>query len=31
MSLCVYEHDALSTPMQPLLSIMKLVRDAIDF
>ena len=31
MSLCVYEHDALSTPMQPLLSTMKLVRDTIDF
>ncbi len=31
MSLCVYEHDALSTPMQPLLSTMKLVRDSIDF
>ena len=31
MSLCVYEHDALSTPMQPLLSTMKLVRDSIDY
>ena len=31
MSLCVYEHDALSTPAQPLLSTMKLVRDSIDF
>ena len=31
MSLCVYEHDALSTPMQPLLSTMKLVRDTIAF
>lgn len=31
MSLCVYEHDALSTPMQPLLSTMKTVRDIIDF
>lgn len=31
MSLCVYEHDALSTPAQPLLSTMKLVRDKIDF
>lgn len=31
MSLCVYEHDALSTPSQPLLSIMKTVRDNIDF
>lgn len=31
MSLCVYEHDALSTPMQPLLSTMKTIRDGIDF
>lgn len=31
MALCVYEHDALSTPIQPLLSTMKLVRDNIDF
>ena len=31
MALCVYEHDALSTPAQPLLSIMKKVRDDIDF
>ena len=31
MALCVYEHDALSTPVQPLLSSMKLVRDKIDF
>lgn len=31
MSLCVYEHDALSTPSQPLLSTMKIVRDTIDF
>ena len=31
MSLCVYEHDENSTPAQPLLSAMKLVRDAIDF
>lgn len=31
MSLCVYEHDALSTPMQPLLSTMKKIRDQIDF
>lgn len=31
MSLCVYEHDALSTHTQPLLSIMKTVRDTIDF
>lgn len=31
MSLCVYEHDALSTSTQPLLSTMKTVRDMIDF
>ena len=31
MALCVYEHDALSTASQPLLSIMKFVRDSIDF
>ena len=31
MALCVYEHDALSTPAQPLLHTMKLVRDGIDF
>ena len=31
MCLCVYEHDALSTPAQPLLSTMKTVRDFIDF
>ncbi len=31
MSLCVYEHDALSTSSQPLLSTMKTVRDNIDF
>ncbi len=31
MSLCVYEHDALSTPAQPLLTTMKTVRDTIDF
>lgn len=31
MALCVYEHDELSTPAQPLLSIMKKVRDEIDF
>ena len=31
MALCVYEHDALSTSAQPLLSTMKLVRDNIDF
>ena len=31
MALCVYEHDALSTATQPLLSTMKTVRDTIDF
>ena len=31
MSLCVYEHDALSTPAQPLLHVMKNIRDNIDF
>ena len=31
MALCVYEHDALSTPPQPLLSTMKTIRDQIDF
>ena len=31
MALCVYEHDALSTPSQPLLSTMKTVRDTCDF
>ena len=31
MALCVYEHDALSTPAQPLLSTMKTIRDIIDF
>ena len=31
MALCVYEHDACSTPMQPLLSTMKTIRDTIDF
>lgn len=31
MALCVYEHDALSTAAQPLLSTMKIVRDSIDF
>lgn len=31
MSLCVYEHDAMSTRAQPLLSTMKTVRDMIDF
>ena len=31
MGLCVYEHDVLSTPTQPLLSVLKAVRDTIDF
>lgn len=31
MALCVYEHDHLSTPNQPLLSTMKNIRDNIDF
>lgn len=31
MSLCVYEHDILSTATQPLLTTMKTVRDIIDF
>ena len=31
MALCVYEHDALSTPAQPLLSTMKTIRDSINF
>jgi 3-dehydroquinate dehydratase len=31
MALCVYEHDILSTPTQPLLQTMKKVRDEIDF
>lgn len=31
MTLCVYEHDAFTTPAQPLLSVMKQVRDQIDF
>ena len=31
MSLCVYEHDSLSTASQPLLSTMKTIRDFIDF
>lgn len=30
MSLCVYEHDALSTSTQPLLTTMKKIRDSID-
>lgn len=31
MALCVYEHDALSTASQPLLSTLKTIRDTIDF
>lgn len=31
MTLCVYEHDTISTVTQPLLSTMKKVRDEIDF
>ena len=31
MSLCVYEHDSLSTASQPLLSTMKTIMDFIDF
>ena len=31
MALCVYEHDIRSTPSQPLLSIIKKIRDDIDF
>ncbi len=31
MALCVYEHDERSTPAQPLLSVIKKVRDEIDF
>lgn len=31
MCLCVYEHDTLSTPSQPLLSNMKIIRDMLDF
>jgi len=31
MTLCVYEHDALSTAAQPLLSTMKIIRDNLDF
>lgn len=31
MTLCVYEHDTISTATQPLLSTMKKVRDEIDF
>lgn len=31
MCLCVYEHDASSTATQPLLSVMKTIRDNLDF
>ena len=31
MGLCVYEHDILSTAAQPLLRILKTIRDDIDF
>lgn len=31
MCLCVYEHDHLSTPNQPLLTTMKTIRDSFDF
>ena len=31
MCLCVVEHDALSTPAQPLLQTMKPIRDGLDF
>lgn len=31
MTLCVYEHDVNSTRSQPLLSVMKTLRDKIDF
>ena len=31
MCLCVYEHDANSTPSQPLLQNMKIIRDGLDF
>jgi 3-dehydroquinate dehydratase len=31
MCLCVVEHDALSTPAQPLLQTMKTIRDGLDF
>lgn len=31
MALCVYEHDALSTASQPLLSVMKTVRNDLGF
>lgn len=31
MALCVYEHDHLSTPTQPLLQNIKIIRDHLDF
>lgn len=31
MCLCVYEHDALSTPAQPLLGTMKIIEGQLDF
>ena len=31
MSLCVYEHDALSTPAQPLLTSIRSIRDTLGF
>jgi len=31
MALCVYEHDHLSTPTQPLLQNIKIIRDNLDF
>ena len=31
IALCVYEHDHLSTPGQPLLQVMKQIRDQIQF
>ncbi len=31
MALCVYEHDAFSTPTQPLLKNIKTIRDNLDF
>lgn len=31
MALCVYEHDIMSTPVQPLLSIMRKIENEIDF
>lgn len=31
MGLCVYEHDKMSTPAQPLLTVLKTVRDELGF